>query len=458
MAELFRDEFTAADNTALATRGYTVDADANSSATVQSNQARLQSTANGSWMEVTRDEGESEGGILLDAYAEAGSGNKWFAVFFRGGYALGFDIGSRTAILYRTDTWGTVTTVANFLPANPESTPFTLRVEFQGTAIRARAWATGGSEGGSWTLNGTDSAFSGSEYGFFLEGFSSSTRSWFVDNLSYYDFSSGGPVVEPDFTSSFTPALPGAKGVSRTLSLPSTFTPSAAASKAAAVVAAYSAVFSPTLPGLKGVARALSLSAEFDFQADVALPRTLSPSWSAGFVPSVAASKAVDRLAAWSALFDFTAEKGDPGPTVEPGFSAEFQVGPTASKGALASLALDAGFLASVGVAPVKFGSPLFDFDAWFGTEVAPPPQLTVEPEFAVEFQLAATLQALRAVSPGWAVRFHVRTLRTREGGESTPLSRQTHIETRRVGQPTRSLGQYVRVRGGPRGPFGRRW
>lgn len=192
MAELFRDEFTAANGTTLASRGYSVDA-TDSSATVQSNQARLQSTANGSWMEVTRDESESDAGILLDAYAESGSGNKWFAVMFRGGYALGFDIGSRTATLYRTDTWGTVATVSNFLPANPESTPFTLRVEFEGTAIRARAWETGGSEGSGWPLSITNSLFSGSEFGWFLEGFSAGTRSWFVDNLSYYDFAPSGP-------------------------------------------------------------------------------------------------------------------------------------------------------------------------------------------------------------------------------------------------------------------------
>lgn len=462
MPPVFVGNFVGTDGTNLNTRGYSASGSGTWSVTIQSNEGRLRYSGSGSYAGISPAITPILDGDVLARVRSDGVNGSGLFIEIRG-YAVYFVSNNRDLEVYRTDTWALIDDASNFLPAAP-TTACWVRFQVEGSNLRVKAWAGAvGDEPVGWGWTGTNSALTTpTATGIVGERWSGSTQSdWFLLNHEVTDLdasSSSSVIVEPSFSSTFSPDAGASKGVSRAPSLSSTFAPSATASKAAAVVAAYSAVFSPTLPGLKGVARVLSLAAEFDFQADVALPRTVSPGWSAGFVPSVVASKAVDRLAAWSAVFDFTAEKGDPPPTVEPGFSAEFQVSPTASKGALASLALEAGFLASVGVAPVKFGSPLFDFDAWFDAEAAGPPRLTASPGFAAEFQLAATLQALRAVSPGWAVRFHVRTLRTRDGGEVTPLGRQTHMETRRVGQPTRSLGQSVRVRGGPRGPFGRRW
>src|SRR5690606_8108766 len=81
---------------------------------------------------------------------------------------------------------------SNFLPDTP-TTAFTLRIEFEGTNLRAKAWTLGDPEPLSWGINITNSVFDDSPYGFFLEGFSSSTRSWFVDNVSYYDFNAPDP-------------------------------------------------------------------------------------------------------------------------------------------------------------------------------------------------------------------------------------------------------------------------
>lgn len=205
MADLFLDDFVASNGTTLASRGFVVAASGSNTATVQGNQAQFLSTANGDWLNVTRNLTLTDGGIEMPVRVGSGSGNKFFALairatvdvdgYFTGGYALGLDIGSRTATLYRMDTWATITTVANFTPVD-QSTLFTIRFEAEGTTIRAKSWAGTGADPspGTWPINGTDSLFASGRTGVALEGFASGSRAWFADSWRTYDFTAPTPL------------------------------------------------------------------------------------------------------------------------------------------------------------------------------------------------------------------------------------------------------------------------
>lgn len=133
-----------------------------------------------SWDTVGSISGDCE--VLVRVRTSAASGVQAGAVIHgatgaTSGYFVSLAGGGTTLLISRMDT-GTETSLSEPSFTWAADTDYWIRFQRSSSAIRARVWADGGGEPGTWLYDGTDSTYTSGSAGLFVRNGFSGTKQW----------------------------------------------------------------------------------------------------------------------------------------------------------------------------------------------------------------------------------------------------------------------------------------